>query len=361
VTRPETASPEHSDATDGKLASIRRILEQRAKPLSRRTQLIVTLVVVALLVVASVWAWRSARLSVSDLDWAAILIAFCVAAPATLGLKMLEYDAAARLVGMRARPRRALEVSIVSSAANLLPIPGSLLVTTHSLSEQGATYGQAAFASAIPSLAWLAIACLIGGAAVVVAGSTVVGCLLVIGGCAFLGLAGYMFLRSAPARGRPQLALRIVLIESSWVGLSGFRMWLALRAIGVSATPAQVLALAVAGAMAVAIGFLPAGLGAREALIALLSPIIKLPLSEGVVLGVVDRVIWITFLALAAVALAIWRSAHPEANEAIAAAGAGAPAASLADECAENAVEVAGERGVREVRHERGSRASGGL
>ena len=64
------------------------------------------------------------------------------------------------------------------------------------------------------------------------------------------------------------------------------------------------LALALAGAMSVAIGFFPSGLGAREALIALLSPIIKLPLSEGVVLGVIDRVLWISFLALAAIGLA---------------------------------------------------------
>jgi uncharacterized membrane protein YbhN (UPF0104 family) len=187
-----------------------------------------------------------------------------------------------------------------------------LLVTARSLSEQGATYGEAAFASLIPSLAWLGIAGVIGGIAIVIAGSAIIGAVLAAGGCACLGVAGVMFLRSAPASGRPQLAVRIVVIETSWVGLSGFRMWLALRAIGVAATPAQVLALAVAGAMAIAIGFLPAGLGAREALIALLSPIINLPLSEGLVLGVVDRVVWVTFLALAATALAIWRSAHPE-------------------------------------------------
>ena len=296
-------------------SAIRRVIDARAKPLSQRTQIIVTVVVCVLLVVASVWAWRRARLSFSDIDWIAILVAFCVAAPATLGLKMLEYDTAARLIGSRAHFRRALDVAIVSSAANLLPIPGSLLVTAHSLSEQGATYGEAAFASAIPSLAWLGIAGIIGGLGVVVAGNAAVGAVLSVGGLACFGVAGYMFVRAAPARGRPQLAIRIVVIETSWVGLSGFRMWLALRAIGVSATPAQVLALAVAGAMAVAIGFLPAGIGAREALIALLSPIIKLPLSQGVVLGVIDRVVWITFLALAAVVVAIWRSSHPETPE----------------------------------------------
>jgi hypothetical protein len=315
VTQSETASTERPAPAGPRMAAIRRVLDQRAKPLARRTQLTVTLVVSIGLVVASVWAWRRANLSLSAIDWVALAINFFVAAPATLVLKMFEYDAAARLIGTRARPRRALEVSIVSSAANLLPIPGSLLVTARSLSEQGATYGEAAFASVIPGLAWLGIAGVIGGISVGIAGNAIIGAVVFAGGCACLGVAAAMFLRSAPASGRLRLATRIVVIETSWVGLSGFRMWLALRAIGVEATPAQVLALAVTGAMAVAIGFLPAGLGAREAFIALLSPIINLPLSQGIVLGVIDRVVWISFLAVAAIALAIWRSSHPEPEE----------------------------------------------
>jgi hypothetical protein len=296
------------------MAAIRRVLDQRAKPLSRRTQLVVTIVVTIGLVVASVWGWRRAHLSVSEIDWVALLVAFCVAAPATLVLKAFEYDAAARLIGARARPRRALEVAIVSSAANLLPIPGSLLVTAHSLSEQGATYGEAAFASVIPSLTWLAIAGVIGGISVVIAGNAIVGAVLAVGGGGCLAVAAVMFLRSAPTAGRAELAFRILVIETLWVALGGFRMWLALRAIGVAATPAQVLALAVAGAMAIAIGFLPAGLGAREALIAVLSPIVNLPLSTGVVVGVIDRVVWISFLALAAIAFSVWRSMHPDSE-----------------------------------------------
>jgi uncharacterized membrane protein YbhN (UPF0104 family) len=71
-----------------------------------------------------------------------------------------------------------------------------------------------------------------------------------------------------------------------------------------------VLALGVAGAMSVAIGFLPSGIGAREALIALLSPIINLPLSQGVLLGVIDRLVWITFLSVVALALVIDRARH---------------------------------------------------
>ena len=105
-----------------------------------------------------------------------------------------------------------------------------------------------------------------------------------------------------------RLAVRIAAIEVAWVGLSGVRFWLLLLAIDVHATAAQVLALAVAGAMSVAIGFVPGGLGVREALIAALSPIISLKVADGVLLGVIDRVVWLSFLALAAVVAAATRS-----------------------------------------------------
>ena len=42
-----------------------------------------------------------------------------------------------------------------------------------------------------------------------------------------------------------------------------------------------------------AIGFFPGGLGVREALIAALSPLIGLDLETGVLLGAVDRVVWL--------------------------------------------------------------------
>jgi hypothetical protein len=290
------------------VAALRRLLERRAKPLSRRSQLIIVAVTTVALVVATIWAWRSANLSLSEIRWWPIAVAFFVVAPATLYLKMLEYDAAARVIGSHAPWRRALDVAVVSSAANLLPIPGSLLVTTRSLSEQGATYGTAVVASSIPGLAWLGLACLIGGAAILIAGAPIVGVVVFTCGAVATGAAFVMFRRTAPAHGRVVLAIRIVVIEVSWVALSGLRFWLLLYALDVSATAAQALALAVAGAMSVAIGFFPGGLGAREALIALLSPLVDLRFSEGLVLGVLDRVIWMTFLTLAALGVAAGRA-----------------------------------------------------
>jgi len=62
--------------------------------------------------------------------------------------------------------------------------------------------------------------------------------------------------------------------------------------------------LSVAGAASVAIGFVPGGLGVREALIAALSPLIGLDVDAGLILGVVDRVVWLAVLGVAALSLA---------------------------------------------------------
>jgi len=283
--------------------ALRRLLEQRAQPLTpiwRNTILAVSALGV---LAASVWAWRSAGLEASDLDWTPIAILFLVAAPLSLVLKAAEFTLAARVAGQRPQLGRSLEVAVVSAAANLLPLPGSLLVTVRSISEDGTSYGRALSASAVPGLTWLGVTGVGGGIAISVAGPVGLGAIVVAGGAVLLTAAARVFHTTAPAAGRIRLALSIVLVESAWLGVSALRLGLAVTALGVDIDPAQAIALSVAGAITVAIGFLPGGLGLREALIAALSPIIGLPLTTGVLLGSLDRVVWLLFLAVAGVVL----------------------------------------------------------
>ncbi|MEC7144470.1 MAG: hypothetical protein VXW59_02705, partial [Actinomycetota bacterium] len=125
-------------------------------------------------------------------------------------------------------------------------------------------------------------------------------------GIALVG-AGAIFRSTGPSDGRPTLVLAILLVETGWLAVSGFRFTLAAAVIGVDLTVTQALALSIAGAITVAIGFLPGGLGVREALIAALSPLIGLDLETGVLLGAVDRLVWLSALALAGVGLAVSR------------------------------------------------------
>ncbi|MEM9466031.1 MAG: lysylphosphatidylglycerol synthase domain-containing protein [Actinomycetota bacterium] len=289
------------------ISALRSLLERRARPIPDRIRRPILALTTVGLVVAAVWAWRSADLAASDLRWAPILGLALLAAPLSLLLKAAEFAVAARIAGQRPSRRLATETAVVSSAANLLPLPGSLLVTVQTLAERGATYGGAVAASAVPGIAWIGATGVVGGIAIAVEGSAVLAATVIaMGAVALLG-AGAMFLATAPASGRVPLAAAVLAVEIAWLATSGLRFVLAASAIGLDLTFTQALVLSVAGAASVAIGFVPGGLGVREGLIAALSPLIGLDVDQGLVLGVIDRVVWLGFLGLAAVALTLTR------------------------------------------------------
>jgi hypothetical protein len=286
---------------------LRRLLDQRARPIPPRVRTTILAVAAVGVVVASVWAWRSSGLAIGDVEAVPILVSLVVAAPLSLALKAAEYRLSAAVVGQSPGRSRSLDVAVVSSAANLLPLPGSLIVTVRSLSEDGATYGGAIGAGAVPGLAWLGVTGLVGGAAIAVEGPATLGALTMVGGVmAGIG-AGALVRRAVPASQRARLGVRIIAVEVGWLAVSALRLGLAVSALGVSVTAAQALALSVAGALTVAIGFFPGGLGIREALIAGLAPLIGLPLDTGVLVGALDRVIWLVFLAGAGAVVATRR------------------------------------------------------
>lgn len=260
------------------------------------------------LALAMVWAWDRSGLTFADLEWWPITGLAFVAAPLSLTLKAAEFGLAARIAGQRPSSRAALEISVVSSAANLLPLPGSLLVTVQALASDGAGYGRAVGASSVPAIAWLGITGIVGGAAIAAAGPIGLGVVVGVAGIAALVGALVLFRTVAPAIGRPRLATAIILVEAAWLAVSGLRFTLAAAALGVDLDLSQALALSVAGALTVAIGFVPGGLGVREALIAALAPLIGLDVETGILLGAIDRVVWLGFLGLAGVVLSGQRS-----------------------------------------------------
>ncbi|MEL0284439.1 MAG: hypothetical protein VW964_07715, partial [Ilumatobacter sp.] len=264
------------------LQRMQALLERRAQPLPDRYQRPLLAIATVALIVAMAWAWNRAGLTVDDLSWKSLVALALIAAPASLLLKAAEFIVAARIAGQQPGPRLAMETAVVSSAANLLPLPGSLLVTVKALADGGAGYGGAVAASAVPGIAWLGITGVVGGSALVIEGAAAVGLIVLIGGLvAFVG-AGAVFHSTGPSNGRPALVLAILLVETGWLAVSGLRFTLAAAVIGVDLTLPQALALSVAGAITVAIGFFPGGLGVREALIAALSPLIGLDLETGV-------------------------------------------------------------------------------
>ena len=286
------------------ISALRSLLERRAQPLPDHIRRPVLGLTTVGLIAAVLWAWRTADFAVSDLRWGPVIALALIAAPASLVLKAAEFIVAARIAGQSPTRRTAAETAVVSAAANLLPLPGALLVTVRALSEGGVSFGGAVAASAIPGLAWLGATGLVGGTAIVAEGAVLLGIAVIAAGAVALAGAASMFAATAPANGRIRLGAAVLVVEIAWLLTSGLRFVLAAAAIGLDLTFTQALVLSVAGAASVAIGFVPGGLGVREALIAALSPLIGLDVDAGLILGVVDRVVWLAVLGVAALSLA---------------------------------------------------------
>ena len=287
--------------------ALRRLAERRAQPLNRKLQTTVTVVAALGVAGATVWAWRSTELTLAELSWWPLAVAFFVTAPASLALKSAEYQLSARIVSQKPSQSRSLGVAVVSSSANLLPLPGSMIVTVRSLSEDGSSYGTALSAGAVPGLCWLSITGLVGGTAIAIEGPPLLGAVTIVGGLIAGIAATKLFRTTAPAPRSAGLAVLIIVVEAGWLLISALRLGLAVTALGVSISPIQAVALSVAGALTVAIGFFPGGLGLREALLAGLSGLIGLEFDTGVLLGSVDRLVWLSFLAVASGVLLLVR------------------------------------------------------
>ena len=80
--------------------------------------------------------------------------------------------------------------------------------------------------------------------------------------------------------------------------MQALRLFLVAAALRFDVSFAQATALVIAAVSAAAIGFLPAGLGAREAIAAILSPIVGFPAAVGLVITAVDRVVNLVVLSV---------------------------------------------------------------
>jgi hypothetical protein len=243
-------------------------------------------------VLAAAWP----RLPAAGLSWG-WLFAVAAVAPATLILNTLEYVVAGRLLGHAVRTGEALRVTILSTAANLLPLPGAVLVRTQALSDLGSGYAGAFRSTGTVGIGWLATSFLAAGSLQAATGDPRLGSLLL--GLGLLALAGAILLARRFPHWRRWLAA-VVLLEGTFVVVSAARLLFALHALGVACSVPQAVVLTLASALASAAGVFPGGLGLRELLAGGLAALVAIPPAAGAVGAVLDRVVGLAVLSLAA-------------------------------------------------------------
>lgn len=265
---------------------------------------------VLLFAAAAVFGLRRFPREPGDLRWVPLLVGALAGVFPTVALNALEYVMMGRIVGRRVRWVPALRVTVLASAANVLPLPGAVLVRVQGLADLDVPYGRAVGSAGIIGVAWVATTVLAAGTLQVAYGSLLLGLVAALAG--LLGLVtGYAWLFRRVGSEAPTLGLRILGIETAFVGVSAGRMLLLLWGLGSDAGWAEATALTVAGALASALGFFPGGLGLREVLAAGIGPLVGLPASTGVLAAVARRLGSFVMLGLTALVLAARRPRAP--------------------------------------------------
>lgn len=290
---------------------------QRLRQPSRRAERWLLPVAFVIFVVVTI----AAAFNLPDVDRELRPVGFLGVAALTVAaivVNGLEFRFAGRLLGRRVGVMHALEVSLLSSAANVLPIPGAVLVRTHALRRVGERYSSAFGVTTAVGLAWVSAAAVFAGAFAFAVSSTVLGGLFFAGGLA--GLAIVVLILRASSGNWTSLATlsQLVVLELLSVAVSGARLFAVAWAMDFGVTPMQAVVVNLGGILSSVAGIFPGGLGLRELLSAAFGRLMGVPTAEALLMAAVDRLAFYGVLAIGAVGLLLagrWQKIQQEVAE----------------------------------------------
>jgi uncharacterized membrane protein YbhN (UPF0104 family) len=265
-------------------------LLERARSVTVRSRPWLLPLAFAAFAVTAVLAFRALPSGLDVEPWLLVVSAVLVC-PLSTAANAAEFVATARVVGVRVGPGEALRVAVMSSAANLLPLPGAVAVRTHHLRAAAGTR-RALGVTAAAGICWLGTALLAAGAADAVANRRPAAAVPVGAGAVAVVVAAVMVRRAAgtdPARRRAWWWVWSSEVGQVVVGTA--RLALAVSALGHAVDLPQSLGLAVAPVAGSAVGVLPGGLGVREAIAASIAALVDLPAAVGGAAAAVDRLV----------------------------------------------------------------------
>jgi hypothetical protein len=238
------------------------------------------------------------------LEWQPALILFLLGVPLIILLSSLEFVVMGRILGRRIQMATAFEVTVIGAAANLLPIPGGAVARVTALKLAGAGLRESATTMVMMTIMWVGVALMFSGGAAIHLGSEVPGVVALAVGLGAVTLAFFFTGSPSATFGSTlaSLALKVCLVMAD-----GARIYLALSALGFEVRPVQALVLVAAGPLGSAVSIMPAGLGVREALAALLAPLAGLAAAAGFLAAALSRIIDLAVIAPTALWLAFRR------------------------------------------------------
>lgn len=284
----------------------RAVMRLRSATSKKRQRRIALVIAAFVFLVGGAFAIARLEIDASSIRWNRFVLLVLTGVPLTAIGKALEYDLSARLLGHRPTFRDSMTISVMSTAANLLPIPGSFLVRTEALHRMGSARSRAAASTLSIALLWIGSASAISG--VILTTRTSLGAVVFLAAGVVALLAAFFTGRrhSQDPRRRNRLLLAGTALEIALLSVAAYRLLLAIDALAIPIGWTQAFVLTLSGVLASAVGVFPGGLGLREGLAALLAPLVAIPSSAAYVGAAIDRVAGAVVHGFFAIVLARW-------------------------------------------------------
>lgn len=223
----------------------------------------------------------------NEFEWYGVAVVVLVGVPLTVMINGLEFMCCARMVGGQFSIFRSLEITIVGSAANMLPIPGASIVRILALKSTGLSLIKSTGINMLLALIWIGISFLYAGMTLLYfADGLIAWGVMGTGGLALLSsfwVVSYNHIHS-------MTFLYVVVLKFVLVLVDAARIYFCFQAIGSDVLFLQASVFVVSGVMGSAVSVVPAGLGVRELVSAVLAPLIGVAASAGFLSATLNRI-----------------------------------------------------------------------
>jgi len=222
---------------------------------------------------------------------------------ATLVINGYEFRIIAAFVGRKIGAWRSIRVSAMSSAANVLPIPGAAIVKIQALRGEDVRFRPAASATAAVGLIWIGTGFILTAVLALFDGRTTFGAGCLAGAVACMA-AAVILIPDRDARIWRRVA-NVVVFEAAATGMTTVRLFTVAAVLGTGSGWTQAAALALIGILSTATGIFPGGLGIRELLSAAVAGFVGLDVSIAVLIAALDRIVSYATLGLVVAGIAL--------------------------------------------------------
>lgn len=241
---------------------------------------------------------------VLSLKWKPFLVVLLVGVPMTQMASAVEMILMGRLVNRNFTLPESLRIAIVGGAANMLPIPGGAIVRVAALKGRGAGVAEGVRVTIAVGILWIGVAFLYSGVWMLPFNMMLALCMS-LGGIVSLALGVWLGLKQYR---RKFVVVQIIALKLFGTVLDSIRLMLCLWALGEMVGFSVGAVLAASSVTGSAVSIVPAGLGIREGMSALLASFMMLSAATGFLAAALNRIAELLILLPAALTLSVLRS-----------------------------------------------------